>query len=366
MLGLTLATALTLSQVAAGSFTVPSADGHVINGQTDMPQGPAIGAVIMVAGTGAFDRDVNLGRSGTPRDRIFADLGTRFAARGMTAVRFDRRGVRYGVAPTEVIDGSVVAGVTAENLSLDVEALMTWARAPSGLDARCLVVFVHSEGSVHLAGVAGRGDVAQPDLIIGMGAALEDKVSIVRWQMSGRDADSLLMMDADADGQVTNDEVRANWLKTPSGMFGRLEPFLQPDGVWTAEDIAMVRAAQGGLYEQQKAAALAMADDAPYPGPQAPAFSYGWWKSWFVDDSSIAARYARWTAPMILHFGTLDSQVREDRQRTAAQGVLPTGQVTWVSHAERGHSLGTEHLMGPVDPAIADRIADEAAAACGA
>jgi len=366
MLGLTLTAALALSQVASGSFTVPSVDGHVINGQTDLPQGPARGAVLMVAGTGAFDRDVNLGRSGTPRDRIFADLGARFAARGMTAVRYDRRGVRHGVPPAEVIDGSVVASVTAENLSLDVGTLMTWVRAPEGLDARCLVVFVHSEGSVHLAGVAGRGDVAQPDLIIGMGAALEDKVSIVRWQMSGRDADSLLMMDADADGQVTNDEVRANWLKTPSGMFGRLEPFLQPDGVWTAADIEAVRTAQGGLYDQQKAAALTMPDDAPYPGPQAPALSYGWWKSWFLDDSSIAARYARWTTPMILHFGTLDSQVREDRQRAAARGVLPPDQVTWATHPDRGHSLGTEHLMGPVDPVIADRIADEAAAACGA
>ena len=68
---------------------------------------------------------------------------------------------------------------------------------------------------------------------------------------------------------------------------------------------------------------------------------------------------------MILHYGALDSQVREDRQRAAAEGVLPDGKVTFVSHEGRGHSLGDHVLMGPMDEALADRLADEAAAACG-
>ncbi|MES2835171.1 MAG: hypothetical protein V4707_10735 [Pseudomonadota bacterium] len=363
MLGLMLAAAVAVQDPT--TFTVPSADGYVISGQTDRPAGPVRGAVVMVAGTGAFDRDVALGRTGTARDRIFADLGPRFAARGMTAVRYDRRGVRYGVPPAETIDAAAAPSVTAENLSRDVEAVYDWARSPQGLNARCVVVFVHSEGSAHLAGVAERGVVPQPRLIIGMGAAMESKVSAVRWQMSGRDAYSLVMMDENGDGSVTNDEVRANWLKTPSGMFGRLEPFMQPDGVWTPEDIEQVRMVQGGMYEAQKTAALAMGDADPYPGAAAPAFSGAWWKSWFTDDTPIAQRFAAWSTPMILHYGTLDSQVREDRQRAAVQGVLPDAQVTWITHADRGHSLGTEHLFGPVDEAIADQIADEAAAACG-
>jgi hypothetical protein len=362
MLGLMLAAAVATQNPT--TFAVPSADGYVINGQVDRPQGAARGAVVMVAGTGAFDRDVALGRTGSPRDRLFADLGPRFAARGVTAVRYDRRGVRYGVPAADVIDRDAAPSVTVENLSRDVEAVYDWARSPDGLDARCVVVFVHSEGSVHLAGVAERGAAPQPRLIIGMGAAMESKLAALRWQMSGRDADSLVMMDADGDGSVTNDEVRANWLKTPSGMFGRLEPLLQPDGVWTPEDIQMVRDVQSGLYEQQKTAALALADADPYPNALTPAFSGSWWKSWFLDDTPIARRYAAWSTPMILHYGTLDSQVREDRQRAAVDGVLPDGQVTWITHPDRGHSLGAEHLLGPVDEAVADQIADQAAAAC--
>ena len=67
---------------------------------------------------------------------------------------------------------------------------------------------------------------------------------------------------------------------------------------------------------------------------------------------------------MILHYGEIDSQVREARQKAAAEGVLAPGQATFISHPDRGHSLGVETLMGPIDEAIADQIADEAAAGC--
>ncbi|WP_339871606.1 hypothetical protein [uncultured Brevundimonas sp.] len=344
-------------------FTTPSADGYVLTGQADEPEGHPRGVVILVAGTGAFDRDVTFGRSGTPRDRLFADLAERFNARGMTAVRFDRRGVRHGVPPSEVIDAAAAPTVTAENLSADVGAIYDWTRSDAGLGARCVVFFVHSEGAVHVAGLAKAG-APEPALIIGMGAPLESKVSAVRWQSTGRDADSLAMMDTNGDGTVTNDEVRANWMNTPSAVFGVLAPFLHPNGAWTPADLAQLRTTQAALYEQAKTAAMALDDSDPYPSAAAPAFSASWWKSWMTDDEPLAARFARWRSPMILHYGALDSQVREDRQRAAAEGILPDEQVRFVSHPGRGHSLGTEALLGPVDAVIADQIADEAAAAC--
>lgn len=344
-------------------FATPAADGYVLSGQVDAPEGRSRGVVILVAGTGAFDRDVNFGRSGTPRDRLFADLAGRFSARGMTAVRFDRRGVRHGVPPTEAIDAAAAPTVTAETLSADVGAVYDWARSDAGLGARCVVFFAHSEGAVHVAGLAKAG-APEPALVIGMGAPLESKVSGLRWQMASRDADSLMMMDADGDGTVTNEEVRANWMNTPSAVFERLGPFLHPNGAWTPADLDQLRVNQAALYEQAKAAALALGDADPYPNAAAPVFSGSWWKSWMTDDEPLATRFARWRSPMILHYGDRDSQVRENRQRTAAEGVLPEQQVRFVSHSARGHSLGAEALFGPVDEAIADQIADEAAAAC--
>ena len=344
-------------------FTVPSADGYVLTGQADAPEGPSRGTVILVAGTGAFDRDVSFGRSGTPRDRLFADLAARFTARGLTAVRYDRRGIRHGVPRSEAIDAAAAPGVTPENLSADVAAIYDRVRSGDGPAAGCVVFFAHSEGAVHVAGVAEAGAPA-PALVIGMGAPLESKASAVRWQSVGRDADSLAMMDADADGTVTNDEVRANWMNTPSAVFETLDPFLHPNGAWTPADLEQLRATQEAIYEQEKTTALTMGDADPYPSAARPVFSGRWWKSWMIDDEPLAVRFAHWRSPMILHFGDLDSQVREDRQRAAAAGVLPAGQVRFVSHPGRGHSLGNDTLLGPVDEAIAEQIADEAAAAC--
>jgi hypothetical protein len=344
-------------------FTVTAADGYVLRGEVDRPAGRSAGAVVLVAGTGAFDRDMRFGRSGTPRDLVFADLGERFAKRGLTAVRYDRRGVRHGTPPAEVLDLEAYKNISAESLSADVGAVDAWVRAPEGLNAQCVVYFVHSEGAAHLAGRAEAGMTA-PNLIIGMGAPMESKVSAIRWQMTGRDGESLRMMDTDQDGRITNAEVRANWMKTPSAVFGRLDPYLHPEGAWTAEDLEKLQTNQAALYTAEVARVEALPADGPYPNAQAPVFSTGWWKSWFMDDKPMAARFAEWPTPMILHYGEIDSQVREARQRAAAEGVLAPGQATFVSHPERGHSLGEESLMGPIDEHLADRIADEAAKGC--
>ncbi|MFN4091513.1 MAG: alpha/beta hydrolase [Brevundimonas sp.] len=366
-----LAQAFALSlQVAASAppldavpFTIPSADGHLIQGETNRPAGPSRGVVILVAGTGVFTRDVSFGRSGTPGDFIFRDLATRLTRRGMTVVRFDRRGARYGVPREERTDRLVAPTATAENLSQDVEALYDWTRSTRGLGAQCVVLFGHSEGTVHIAGLAERG-APPPALVIGMGGLMESKAAVVRWQSVDRDADSLLMMDGDGDGVVTDEEVRANFGNTPAGVYEDPAPFLNPAGRWTAGDIAALRAEQAALFAQEGVDLANHADDAPYPDAERPIASWRWWKSWFLDDTPIAVRFSHWSTPLILHYGDRDSQVREERQRAAVQGVLPDGQVRFVSHPGRGHALGPDVLLGPIDDAIAEQIADEAAAAC--
>ena len=106
------------------------------------------------------------------------------------------------------------------------------------------------------------------------------------------------------------------------------------------------------------------ADDAPYPDAEEPLASWRWWRSWFLDDTPNAVRFSHWPSRLIFHYGSRDSQVREDRQRVAAEGVLPAAQLSFISHPDRGHTLGQDVLLGPMDEAIADQIADQAAAAC--
>lgn len=345
------------------TFAVASADGTTINGQADLPETRTRAAVILVAGTGLFDRDARFGRTGTPRDLIFADLAQRLNARGVTAVRYDRRGVRHGVPQAEMLDTAVSGTSTTTTQREDLAAVYDWTRARSGLNARCVVLFGHSEGLLHIARLADSGARA-PNAVIAMGGLLESPASVIRWQLSGRDAYSLQRMDADGDGRVTNAEVEANLQNTPSSFADTTAPFLQEDGEWSAEDIAQVSAVQTTLYEQVRTTSLAQDDNAPYPNATTPMARYSWWKSWFTDDASTAQLLSRWRVPMIFHYGNKDSQTNYERQREAA-GDLFGNRATFVVHPGRGHSLGEHALWGPVDEALADQIATEAARACG-
>lgn len=307
----TLACALMTSPASAQTpprpFSVASADGTMINGQADLPERRTRAAVVFVAGTGLFDRDARFGASGTPRDLVFADLAQRITARGVAAVRYDRRGVRHGAAPAEMLDVSVSGTSTVETQRDDLAAVYNWARARDGLNARCIVLFGHSEGLLHISRLAASGARA-PTAVIGLGGLLESPLTIMRWQAAERDHDSLLMMDVDGDGRVTNAEVEANWRRTPSSFVNTPAPFIQPDGKWTAEEVAMVATFQRQSYEAARTQVLAASGDGVYPNEQTPMARYSWWQSWFVDDVSAASQLAHWRVPMIFHYGTTDSQ----------------------------------------------------------
>lgn len=363
---LTLAGALVCAPAFAEprQFTVHSADGTAINGQADLPAERTRAAVIFVAGTGLFDRDARFGRSGTPRDAIFADLAQRMNARGHTAVRYDRRGVRYGVPPAEMLDNAIAGTSTTTSQREDLAAVYDWSRARDGLNARCIVFVAHSEGLLHVARLAASGAHA-PNGVIAIGGLLESPSSVVRWQMTGRDVYSLHLMDVDHDGRVTNAEVEANLSETPSSFADTAAPFLQQDGAWSAEEIAQVEQVQTTLYEQARTEALAQDDNAPYPNATISMARYSWWKSWFTDDTPTAQLLARWRIPMIFHYGSKDSQTNYARQREAA-GDLFGNRATFIEHPHRGHSLGDHALFGPMDETLADQIASEASATCRA
>lgn len=342
------------------TFELSSADGTPVHGQADLPEAPDGTAVVMVWGSGAFDRDVRLGSTNTEADLIFRTLARAFNAHGLTAVRFDRRGIRHGQTGLAAIDREHSLTATTTALRDDLAAVYDWTRAGPG--SRCVVLFGHSEGMAHIGRLASAGAPA-PDLVLGMGPLLQSPVEVVRWQVSGRDAWSLELMDADGDGVTTNAEVEANWRRTPSAVFNRLEPLLADNGAWSAEDIARVREIQAGAYEGARGLALAQPDDAPYPSALSAFAPYEWWKSWFLDETPVAARLAGWDAPVRVHYGEIDSQTVAAMQIEAGQAHLD-GRFSAEVHPGRGHSLGEHVLMGPIDEALADQLAREAAAAC--
>lgn len=355
-------------QAGETEFVVESQDGTEISGVSAIPDLAWNGTVVvMVAGTGLFDRDVAFGRSGTSGDRLFLDLANRFVARGLAVVRYDRRGVRFGAqTPAKMLDLAIAASSTTESQREDLAAVRAWAESPKGLQAKCVILFGHSEGVLHIARLAASG-AAPPLMVMGVGAPLRSPKEIVRWQIAERDAYSLKMMDINEDGEITNAEVEAQWRQTPSSFADNLAPLLHPAGRWTGQDIEQVRTIQSTIYERMRTAALELDDAAPYPNATTPMAKASWWKSWFIDETATAAMLSAWNVPSSFHWGTMDSQTPPEFEAPLANALLgKRAKVT--THSQRGHSLGEHALYAPMDDKIADDLADELAAAsasCG-
>ena len=353
-----------LSDVGADSrgFSVASADGTQIAGQVDAPI-DADGdepVIVLSAGTGLFDRDVRLSNSGTERGAVFADLARRLTQAGIVVVRYDRRGVRYKPADGQVLDKAVSGTSTVESQRDDLGAVYDLARAEFGGPAACIALLGHSEGLLHIAGLA-EADAAAPDLVVGIGGPLQAPADVFRWQLSERDGFSLHQMDADGDGVTTNEEVREGLSGTPSGVFGNLQPYLHPSGKWTPEAIARKVAGQKINYEVGKLQALAMPPTAPYPDAKTPMAQYSWFQNWYTDDVPIAEKLAAWNVPMLLYYGDRDSQVRYEFQRPVAEAFLGSRAEVHILPG-LGHSLGPHVLFGPMDEAAADALVARTAA----
>ena len=339
-------------------FAVSSLDGVTIRGQADRPDQAAVGAVVMVAGTGAFDRDAAFSRDPAARP-VFLDLSERLTARGVAVVRYDKRGVRYGQTGADRIDVGEIVTATTDAQRDDLAAVYEWTR--SGLGARCLVLFGHSEGMLHIGRLASSGAPA-PTAVVGMGALLADPIANFRWNLAERDTWSLRLLDADGDGVTTNDEVRAGLANSPAAVNGVLEPYLHPSGAWNAEAMATLEQAWATAYPMMRDATLAADDVAPWPSAAAPSGNMQWAKSWYLDATPVAARLAQWRAPVIVHLGDRDSQTHAPLQKAAGEAHL-SGRLTFRLHPGVGHTLGDSPTYGPVRDDLAEALADDMAAA---
>lgn len=365
-----LAACLTLAATNASAlervrtFQVTSSDGVIIRGQADLPaRKGGQTAVVMVAGTGAFDRDAAFGPATLgERRKLFKDLAARLNARGVAAVRYDKRGVGYDVPRDRRVDATLVVTATTDAMRDDLRAVYDWTRSPGGLGARCVVVFAHSEGMAHVGRLADSG-APPPMLVVGMGALMDSPKRNFRWNFAERDEHSLRLMDSNKDGRTTNEEVRTSLKRTPAAVNGTVEPYLHPSGAWAEADLLRLRGAQSEVFEQVRAATLAVPDAAPWPDAASPTGVFQWWKSWQLDDKPIARRLAAWPTPVSLHYGDLDSQTHAPNQLAQARTWLSSDRLTFAVHPGRGHSLGEDVTFGPMDPHLADRLADEMAAA---
>jgi len=348
-------------------FEAETKDGSRVRGQIDLPARTPRVAVILVAGTGPFDRDVYLGRSRSERDLVFLDLARSLTERGAAVARYDKRGIRrdeaklaafadlphpagwWSPGPSEASDRPPEYA-TAESGPMDLKAVYDHLR--QSLPDVPVVVLAHSEGMLHVAQAVERGDLA-PDAIVGMGALMESPVSAFSWQRIERIPQSLASLDADGDALVSNDEVRAGFFSTPAAVFGQVEAFLAPDGSWTREDLAAMNVAWTRVYEQESSDALAHSPGDLLMAGDVVVATYGWWRTWFTDATPVATRLVG-RMPVRLFYGDIDSQTPADRQQAAvaAAGLDATIEVL----PGLGHTLGNDVFRGPLSTEARDRV----------
>lgn len=115
-----LLTSVASAAAFAEEFTVRSADGTELTGQVDGPaQDPHV-AVVMVPGTGVWDRDVRFEEG--ERSLAFKDLAQRMAARGVAVVPADARGVTAGAIGPDAVSFAVLASRTTATMRDDLAA----------------------------------------------------------------------------------------------------------------------------------------------------------------------------------------------------------------------------------------------------
>ncbi|MGY4396444.1 hypothetical protein ACVWZA_001624 [Sphingomonas sp. UYAg733] len=348
-----------IPQVVPLTATAP--DGTVLSGEIDLPSGRAPRSVVLlVPGTGGFDRNVKFGMSGTPDDLIFQRLAQALTDAGLAVIRFDERGRSCGEGagppgPTGCSNPGLMGGITPETKAGDLVAIATAAMRARELKNVCLTVFAHSEGMLTVARAVESGSL-QPAGIVGMGALLDSPASSIWWQMVHRYADTMKSMDADKDGVVTNDEIAAGWRKSPLGIYPAQPGSLNPTGRRTIAELDAAAQKAAGDYAKVRADALAHKDGDPYGPPGQPVASYRWWKQWFTDWQPVAARLAAFDGPMTLLYGSIDSQAPAVPQIAAAQDYLIHARLNTLVLPDLGHTLGTHPLLGPVDASALEQI----------
>lgn len=366
---------------ATAPFSLKTSDGFAtLNGEINYPDSPpnpqGYPLVLLVPGTGLFDREVYFGNSGTERDFVFRDLAHAFNAAAIAVARHDYRGVSCNlktmppcpscISPQDkmahylksCVDNQVRGQVTPENMRDDIAQIYSYVRTLANIDSSRLSILGHSEGTVHTAHlVAGR---LSPKAILLMGTVGESPKEIVHWQTVERYM-KIFDWDANHDGILTNQEIKTGY--AGDSWFQQLgipvQGMLSPTGEWTRLSWSQVLEEQ---YESLRLDAIHSSDTEPYPKPGPSTdyvmASYRWWKMWFTDTTAVASLLAQFRGKVIAYNGSIDSQTPGERELGFLKAASPKyfHPPTLILNQGLGHGMSTHPLMGPLEPSIRDQM----------
>ena len=359
-------------------FSLKTFDGKaVLSGQIDFPNfsDKSFPIVIMQPGTGLFDRDVEFGSTDDESSLIFKSISKVLLRAGFAVLRYDYRGVKCSFQTMSkcpncadkkailkfyldsCISNEIRSTVTPSNIREDLLLAYQFATSNPNVDIKKIIMFGHSEGSIHISNLV-KNSLISPLGIIFMGGLAESPASAIEWQIKGRVIDGIMQMDKNGDGRVENKEVEENHQAGVLKIFP-LKMLLSPDGYWTKESITSL---QEKNYSEFKKSALMHSDDEPYAVNGTTQASYKWWKMFFEDENTVIDNLIKFPGPTVYFAGMKDSQTDYLRQTQIIESyvhkLLIKPEV--ITFEGLGHSLGSDPLLGPVDPVASEKIVETA------
>lgn len=368
---------------AEEQFHLSAKDGVSLAGQIDFPASSQVrGVILLVPGTGLFDRDANFGQTNTEKDLIFREISKSLTENHFAVVRFDYRGVKCNqlTAPPcpeckdkrelhayfakKCIDNNIRAGVTPENIRSDIETMYQYIATHQKLINMKILVFGHSEGSLNLSYLIAENRI-HPTGAVFMGGLAESPQSVIRWQIIDRLATALFEFDFNSDGIVGNEEIKLGHSKKLNYLHQLpIEVLFSPSGFWTIETI---NAHLEDSYQAMKTEALSHADNEPFGANGLIQASYRWWKMFFTDSQSVIGNLTGFKGPIFYLNGSIDAQT--DFTRQTAEIERFTDQFSWkpeiVKAEGTGHALGQDPIFGPLLPSSLELIVNTCIKAIG-
>ncbi len=348
-----LATHKAIASIQIQEFKIPTKDKvTVLTGQLDQPDNSdkeKYPAVIMMPGTGRFNRDALFGPKTSEKSFLFKYLGQLLNERGIATVRYDYRGISFTEKP--VIDSNIRQTVTPENQREDFLQVYNWAKSHPKIDEKNLIVLGLSEGSFHVSVLASEARI-NPKGIVFIGGIGESPASGFRYRLIDRNANLVWDRDYNQDGIVTNSE-----LDKGGNLLVGYSPqmFYSPNGKWSSKEELLDYLTQG--YELLKSNTLKQPEKQLADGWN----TNSWWRMWFTDKRIVAELLTKYKGRIVIHNGSIDSQTNPLREfpeyesRKHLYAIPPK----LVKHENLGHALGVDPTLGPMDEEAATAVVDD-------
>ena len=353
-------------------FSIASRDGvTTINGQIDHPdQNVTRDIVLLVPGSGLFDRHYLLGESETDEDFIFDQLALDTLKLGLSVLRFDSRGIsgnrrdpRLKEAGSTIsrerlffehfVDSNIRQTVTPDTQVDDLFNLYCLCANTYNK----IMLIGHSEGTISIGRmIAKYGPTI--DNIIFISPALESPRSLFEWQAVDRMVQWIKEINPDS-GTIAINDIRRRFGFSKLSSIYTISSVIPYRGAWTSDGLqAMLEKRRADFYSE-RAWTINNDDSLPWPGPSPTTqASFAWWKQWCLDDRPCILDLNEFSGNVHCVFDDYDTQTDYERQylqfRTSKDHVAASLSFSVIPGV--GHTLGLHGLLGPMTTASRDVI----------